>query len=80
MTLPVATSTNSSMEEAYILGGANGMLIAVDTIGSGHITTYPTDESTVGLQIHFADAEDIPAHCVVSEGPCYLGRTGGQIV
>ncbi|KAK5121602.1 hypothetical protein LTR85_004774 [Meristemomyces frigidus] len=80
ITLPVAVHGNSTLDEAWIVGGADGFLIAVDTGGTGHITTYPTDQPTVSLQIPFASMEDVPAYSVVSEGPCHSGTSGGQLV
>lgn len=63
VTLPNNTGT------AYVPGGANGIIIAVDTVGSGHNTSYPSNSETIALQIPFAD-DAIPAHSVVAEGPC----------
>ncbi|TFY61154.1 hypothetical protein EVJ58_g4702 [Rhodofomes roseus] len=59
---------------AYVPGGPNGVIIAVDTTGSGHNTSYPSNGETVALQIPFADGA-VPPHTVVSEGPC----VGNQI-
>ena len=41
-------SNTGSEDEAWIVGGANGVLIAADTEGSGHVTTCPSDEKTMG--------------------------------
>lgn len=71
---------NSSLDEAWIAGGADGFLSAIDTEGSGHSTNYPTDQPTVSLQIPFASVENVPAHEIVSEGPCYLNMGDGQLV
>ncbi|KAI9740277.1 MAG: hypothetical protein M1834_004855 [Cirrosporium novae-zelandiae] len=66
ITLP---DSSDSSDEAWILGGANGLIVAVDTTGSGHITTYPSDEQTIALQIAFA-GEAIPPHTVLKTGAC----------
>lgn len=80
VTLPVPTSANSSQNEAWILGGADGLIIAVDIRGTGHITTYPSDQTTVSLQIPFGSEEAIPAYRVLSQGPCHFAQTGSQLV
>lgn len=54
---------------AFVPGGPNGIIIAVDTTGSGHNTSYPSNSETIGLQIPFADGI-IPPHTVANEGPC----------
>lgn len=80
ITLPVAVHGNSSLDEAWVTGGADGLIIAVDTVGTGHITTYPTDEPTVALQTHFGSMEDVPAYSVVNEGPCHSATWSAQLV
>ncbi|EMC96565.1 hypothetical protein BAUCODRAFT_54508, partial [Baudoinia panamericana UAMH 10762] len=70
ITLPVAVHGNSSLDEAWVLGGPDGLIVAADTLGAGHITTYPSNEPTVALQAPFGSASDIPAHSVVHSGPC----------
>lgn len=77
MTLPFPAFANTSLDEAYIVGGANGMLLACDTAGSGHITTYPGDQPTVSLQIHFKDGQT-PTHRVLYPGPCHYEGSAGQ--
>lgn len=77
ITLPYAASTNSSNNEAWVLGGANGLIVAVDTVGSGHITTYPSDNPTVSFQIPFAN-DTIPDYRVLSSGPCHYSGSVGQ--
>lgn len=59
----------SSSDEAWVLGGANGLIVAVDTTGTGHVTVYPSDEYTIGLQIPFEGGE-VPDHTVLWSGPC----------
>lgn len=55
--------------EAWVFGGRDGIIIAVDTLGAGHNTSYPSNEQTVALQIPFARAQ-IPDHVVLNDGPC----------
>ncbi|KAF2145856.1 uncharacterized protein K452DRAFT_265228 [Aplosporella prunicola CBS 121167] len=64
-------------DEAWILGGENGLIVAVDTTGSGHRTRFPSDETTISLFLPFLDAR-VPPHEVLSEGPCFYHRS--QIV
>ncbi|EIN12099.1 hypothetical protein PUNSTDRAFT_18280, partial [Punctularia strigosozonata HHB-11173 SS5] len=59
--------------EARVAGGPNGLIVVVDTVGSGHITTYPSDSPTIAYQIPFQDGI-IPAHKVLHAGAC----TGNQ--
>jgi len=71
VTLPNVTYP-APQEEAWIVGGKYGVLIAVDHAGVskyGHITTYPSDSDTVSLQIPFRDGK-IPDHKVLYQGPC----------
>lgn len=53
----------------WVIGGANGLIVAVDTTGSGHITTYPSDRETIALAIPFANAT-APGYEVVNKGQC----------
>lgn len=69
VTLPGTTSG------AYIVGGSDGLIIAVDTIGGGHNTSYPSNMETRALQIPFTKGI-IPPHTVLSSGAC----TSNQIV
>ncbi|KJZ78300.1 hypothetical protein HIM_02338 [Hirsutella minnesotensis 3608] len=69
-----------SDEEALIEGGANGVIIAVDTSDvskQGHRTTYPSNVSTNVLQLPFADGK-IPPHKVLHSGPCPAHRVPKQ--
>ena len=63
------TLPQNKTSEAWFLGGRSGLLIAADTVGGGHRTTYPSDESTVAIVAPFANGK-APAHTVLSEGPC----------
>ena len=63
VTLPSNTGT------AYVRGGQNGIIIAVDTVGTGHYTSYPSNSETASLFIPFQGGT-YPAHSGVAEGPC----------
>lgn len=63
LTMPNNTGT------AYVRGGQNGIIIAADTVGTGHYASYPTNDETVTLFIPF-EGGAYPAHTVVAEGPC----------
>lgn len=66
ITLPNSTA------EAYIPGGKNGAILALDTAdvsSLGHITKYPSQESTVALQIPLGQG-GIPGHAVLHDGAC----------
>jgi hypothetical protein len=68
VTLPNGT------DEAWVRGGKYGILIAADTASAsehGHITTYPSAEDTIALQIPFADGK-IPAHTALYSGPVHI--------
>ena len=53
-------------------GGRGGLTLAADTkdvIALGHITRYPSERSTVVLQIPTVDGR-VPGHRVVHQGAC----------
>ncbi|KAH7104485.1 hypothetical protein BKA62DRAFT_589910, partial [Auriculariales sp. MPI-PUGE-AT-0066] len=61
-----------SDEEAYVVGGSHGLIIAADVAAvsrKGHITRYPTTEYTRALQIPTYGGK-VPSHKVVHKGPC----------
>ncbi|EJD41218.1 hypothetical protein AURDEDRAFT_69101 [Auricularia subglabra TFB-10046 SS5] len=61
-------------ETVYIIGGTNGLIFAADVAdvsASGHVTAYPSEETSRVLQIPTLDGR-IPAHDVLHEGPCNL--------
>lgn len=49
-------------------GGLDGIVIAVDTVGTGQNTSYPSSSDIIALQIPFEDGA-FP-HSVVAGGPC----------
>jgi len=64
------TLANSS-DQAFIFGGANGLIFAADTAAvsaKGHSTNYPSNSETIALQIPTGGA--IPDHNVLHSGPC----------
>ncbi|KAJ5123668.1 hypothetical protein N7448_009765 [Penicillium atrosanguineum] len=66
ITLPNSTA------EAWVAGGKNGAILALDTAdvsAFGHYTTYPSKEQTITLEIPLGN-EGIPAHTVLHGGPC----------
>ncbi|KAJ9211761.1 hypothetical protein DTO166G4_6649 [Paecilomyces variotii] len=69
------TLPNSTLE-AYIPGGKNGAILALDTADVstlGHITTYPSQETTVALEIPLGE-EGVPGHRVLHMGACRDGE------
>ena len=63
VTLPHGT------DDAYVVGGPDGTIIAVDVTGTGHNTSYPSNMETRALQIAFTDGI-IPPHEVLGSGAC----------
>jgi hypothetical protein len=57
-------------DEAWIVEGVNGLVVAADVVGHGHHTAYPSDKETVALQIPFA-AGKVPDHKVLKQGACH---------
>lgn len=49
--------------------GVNGLMIAADMLGKGHVTEYPSNKESVALQIPFKDGI-LPDHKVVGAGVC----------
>jgi len=65
ITLPNSTA------EAFVTGGANGLIFAADTAARstfGHSTNYPGNSETRVLQIPTGGG--IPNHNVLHSGPC----------
>ena len=60
----------SEDQEVWIeVGSSNQIVLALDTLGKGHLTFYPGNTETVALQIPLAD-EEAPDHVLLHEGPC----------
>ena len=58
--------------EVCIQGGRYGWLIAADTVDvavKGHVTEFPSDESTVIAQLPVKDNK-VPKHKLLHDGPC----------
>ena len=57
-------------QEVWIeVGRSNQIVLALDTLGEGHLTFYPGHTETVALQIPLAD-EEAPDHVLLHGGPC----------
>lgn len=63
------TVPNSKDEGVWLVGGVNGLVVAADTTGEGHITDYPSDRVTTALALPFANGV-IPPYEVVGKGKC----------
>ncbi|KOS45468.1 hypothetical protein ACN38_g3591 [Penicillium nordicum] len=66
ITLPNSTT------EAWIQGGKNGAILALDTAdvsALGHFTTYPSQDRTTSVLIPLGE-KGIPGHRVLHNGPC----------
>ncbi|KAJ3551124.1 hypothetical protein NM688_g4913 [Phlebia brevispora] len=70
VTLPQGT------DDTFVVGGSDGLIFAVDTVGGGHNTSYPSNMETRALQIPFTGGI-IPPHIVLNSGPC---TTSDQLV
>ena len=69
-------SLPNSTDTATIHGGREGLILAADTMNVsalGHYTNYPSQKSTVALQIPTANNE-IPPHAVLHAGACGKGE------
>ncbi|PWY87271.1 hypothetical protein BO94DRAFT_535385 [Aspergillus sclerotioniger CBS 115572] len=67
----------NSTDEAWVVGGRNGAILALDTeevSALGHSTVYPTQESTVALEVPL---EKVPGHRVLHKGACVVGEISG---
>ena len=65
------TLPSDPSSEAWLQGGINGVILALDTTGSGHNTSYPAGVETRALQIPFDDGF-VPEHAVLYDGPCKI--------
>ncbi|KAK7547797.1 hypothetical protein IWX50DRAFT_341721 [Phyllosticta citricarpa] len=61
-------------DEAWVLGGVNGLIFAYDTTGTGHRTTYPSDQATIALALP-VEGDKPPPYSVLHQGPCHHGAT-----
>ncbi|KAF2199523.1 hypothetical protein GQ43DRAFT_376068 [Delitschia confertaspora ATCC 74209] len=68
------TLPHNDSVDAWLLGGVGGLLFATDIEGTGHITTYPSDQTTVAITAPFEGGR-IPGHVVLAEGPCVGKQT-----
>lgn len=58
----------------WIMEGLNPVIVATDTLGVGHNTSYPSNKTTIALQAPFKDGM-IPEHIIVAQGPCAIEDT-----
>lgn len=61
-----------SSDYAVVRHDRNAIVVAVDTIGTGHISKYPSDSITITYQLPFKGGIP-PSHAVLYEGPCKGG-------
>ncbi|RAK82684.1 uncharacterized protein BO72DRAFT_482318 [Aspergillus fijiensis CBS 313.89] len=64
----------TSADEAWVTGGKNGAILALDTqevSAEGHTTTYPSGQMTVAVEVPLAE---VPAHRVLHSGACGAGE------
>lgn len=62
-------SIPNSTASVRIKGGRDGLIIAADTVGEGHVTKYPSNEETVALLVPTLGGV-VPKHSVLYEGGC----------
>jgi len=70
-------SLPSSDDQAWFIGGNQGLLVAADTTGEGHFTEYPSEQYTSVMSIPFPDGV-VPDHEKVSSGACHFSSIGGR--
>jgi len=68
------TLPDDTTQDLWLVGGAGGLVFATDTAGAGHITTYPSDQLTVGVVAPFEGGR-VPAYEVLGEGACEGAQT-----
>ena len=56
-------------EELHLEAGVNGLIVANDISGEGHVTEYPSRSPSIALQLPF-EGGIVPKHRVVRNGPC----------
>lgn len=62
----------NSTAQAWINGGENGLIIAADVAGvslAGHITSNPTDEIVIALEIP-TEGGIVPSYSLLHNGTC----------
>jgi hypothetical protein len=59
--------------DLWLMGGADGLVFALDTTGDGHITRYPSDQQTVAILVPFEGGQ-VPEYEVLREGPCVVAN------
>ncbi|KAF1843212.1 uncharacterized protein K460DRAFT_368123 [Cucurbitaria berberidis CBS 394.84] len=64
------TSPQDEKVDLWILGEKAGLLFAVDTVGIGHATHYPSDLETIAIVAPFVEGSFAEHDVVASEGPC----------
>lgn len=65
----VTPHANGSQEVWIDVAGPNQMVLALDSLGKGHLTYYPSDQETVALQIPLANVDDLQVD-VLHDGGC----------
>jgi hypothetical protein len=63
------TLPHNDSVDLWLVGGADGLVFALDTTGDGHITRYPSDQQTVAVIVPFEKGQ-VPEYEVLREGPC----------
>ena len=67
--LVISVPNDEEQEPIQLLGGPSGLLLALDTEGTGHETAQPSDEYSMGFVLPFKDGI-VPEHVVLKDGPC----------
>ncbi|KAL8633729.1 hypothetical protein Q9189_000465 [Teloschistes chrysophthalmus] len=62
-------SIPNSTASVRIKGGRDGLIIAADSTGAGHVTKYPSGQETVALLVPTLGGS-LPGHSVLYEGGC----------
>lgn len=65
----VTLPADPDAEGLWIEEGVNPIIVAVDTLGIGHLTAYPGNKTTVALQIPFKNGV-VPEHTVIGKCAC----------
>ncbi|KAF1813266.1 hypothetical protein P152DRAFT_457633 [Eremomyces bilateralis CBS 781.70] len=61
----------NSKTEAWVKGGRDGLIVATDTTGRGHVTEYPLRQQTVAIQLPLVGGvEALGGYRKVGDGPC----------